>query len=46
MREVLFVPFITDDAVVQTGQNLNTLNYNEMPAFGVVGNLVEEEVLN
>lgn len=33
-----------DDALVQTGENLKTIKYMDMPAFGIVENLVEEEV--
>ena len=29
---------------MQTSQTLKTIKYQEMPAFGVVENLVEEEV--
>ena len=38
-----FIDF-SDDVLVQTSQTLQTIKYHEMPAFGVVENLVEEEV--
>ncbi len=33
-----------DEALVHTSQNLETIKYREMPAFGVLENIVEEEV--
>ena len=33
-----------DDVLVETSQSLQTIKYNEMPAFSVVENLVKEEV--
>ena len=34
------------DELVKTNQHLSTIHYSEMPAFGVVENLVDEEVRN
>ena len=33
-----------EDELVKTGHNLHSINCSDMPAFGLVENLVDEEV--